>query len=448
MANSERNKIKFLLGQCNVTVAGQKNYLIDDEGLSSFNDFLHLRAGPKDWASIAERCAKKSDSPFALGAIKIRKLEALRLWISDQIQSGKTPVNIPTSEFDNDVITSYLSIIDSNQKESKDVELPAIFDPTEWEDFETATIEYLRTRVGKAQVPLSYVLRDDSEKPIATALALLSSHHQRFWNTPLTGDIFDEDERRVWGYLSGRTNTTDGWDIIKKYSIGEQARTAYKELKSFYDGTSEVNKRVSRARAELENIRYTSEQNFPFIKYVAKLRGLFDTLEKGKQGRSEQEKVLFLIERISTTNQRFASALQQVSTLHRSDFRSACNTLSCAVSDLFPALPAGSKRRSIVSEINTGIVGGEGEITNNNSINGVKFHSGNWDSNFPRDDYYKFPRMVRRLIGLAKDIKKEKGDPFTGFDPNSKRRRKDKRQTSQVQVDDDKHNKEEEKVLV
>jgi hypothetical protein len=434
---TERNKIKFLLGQCNVTVAGHKNYLIDDEGLITFNDFLHLRPGPKDWASIAERCAKKTDSPFALGAIKIRKLEALRLWISDQIQSGKTPANIPSSEFDNDTITSYLAIIDSNQKESKDVELPAIFDPTEWEDFETATIEYLRTRVGKAQVPLSYVLRDDDERPDDTALALLSSHHQRFWNTPLIGDIFDEDQRRVWGYLSGRINTTDGWDIIKKYSKTEQARTAYKELKSFYDGTSEVNKRVSRARAELENVRYTSEQVFPFIKYVAKLRGLFDTLEKGKQGRSEQEKVLFLIEHISTSNQRFASALQSVSTLHRSDFRSACNVLSCAVSDLFPLIQPGSKRRSI-SELSTGNIGGESEITNNNSINGVKFHSGNWDSNFPKNDYYKFPRMVRRLIGLAKDVKKEKGDPFTSFDPNSKRKGKKQRQASQLQVEEDK----------
>jgi hypothetical protein len=300
---TERLKIEYLLGQCNIAVAGQKNYIIDDEGLSTFNDFLHLRAGPKDWASIAERCAKKTDSPFALGAIKIRKLEALRLWISDQIQSGKTPAGIPSSEFNNNTISSYLAIIDSNQKESKDVELPAIFDPTQWEDFETATIEYLRTRVGKAQVPLSYVLRDDGEKPDDTTLALQSSHHQQFWNSPLTGDIFDEDERRVWGYLSGRINTTDGWDIIKKYSKGEQARTAYKELKSFYDGTSEVNKRVSRARAELENVCYTSEQAFPFIKYVAKLRGLFDTLKKGKQGRSEQEMILFLIEHISTSNQ-------------------------------------------------------------------------------------------------------------------------------------------------
>jgi hypothetical protein len=110
--------------------------------------------------------------------------------------------------FDNDTITSYLAIIDSNQKESKDVELLAIFDPTEWEDFETVSIEYLRTRVGKVKVPLSYVLRNDDERPDDTALALLSSHHQRFWNTPLIGDIFDEDQRRVWGYLSGRINTT------------------------------------------------------------------------------------------------------------------------------------------------------------------------------------------------------------------------------------------------
>ena len=443
IAAAEKTKIKFLLGQCNVTVTAQKNYLIDDEGLSSFNDFLHLRAGSKDWTSIAERCTKKTENAFALGAIKVRKLEALRLWISDQIQSGKTSLNIPIPEFNNDIITTYLSIIDSNQKESKDVELPAVFDPTEWEDFEIATIEYLRTRIGKAQVPLSYVLRDDSERPDDTELATLSSQHQRFWNTPLTGDIFGDDERRVWGYLSGRTNTTDGWDIIKKYSKSEQARSAYTELKSFYDGTSEVNKRVTRARAELENIRYTSEQSFPFIKYVAKLRGLFDTLEKGKQGRSEQEKVLFLIERISTSNQRFASALQTTSTMHRNDFRAACNVLSCAVSDLFPTISTGSKRKSIVSEFNTGNTGGEGEITNNNSINGVKFHSANWDSNFPRDDYYKFPRMVRRLIGLAKDIKKESGDPFTGFDP--KRKPKSKRQASQVQIDDDQHDKDDTK---
>jgi hypothetical protein len=354
------------------------------------------------------------------------------------IQSGKTPASIPTSEFSNDTITSYLAIIYSNQKESKDVvELPAIFDPMEWEDFET----------GNNWISSYSCWKSTSAFILCTpwwwwetwwdSVSITITPSQRFWNSPLTGDIFDEDERCVCGNLSGQINTTDGWDIIKKYSKGEQARTAHKELKSFYDSTSEVNKRMSRARAELENVCYTSKQVFPFIKYVAKLRGLFDTLEKGKQGRSEQEKELFLIEHISTSNQQFASALQSVSALHRSDFRAACKVLSCVVSDPFPLIQAGSKRWSI-SELETGNIGGEGEIANNNSINGVKFHHGrNWDSNFPKDDYFNFPRMVRQLIGLAKDVKKEKGDPSTNFDPNSKRRGKKQRKASQVKVEED-----------
>jgi hypothetical protein len=437
MVVAERTKIKAVLRSCNITVDSQMVYIIDDEGLSSFDDFLTIRPGPKDWEKIADRCSKKTNDPFPLGAVKIRKLVALRLWISDQLGSGKTADDIPYLTFNNVAIKAYLAIIDASENENKDVELPPIFDPNDWEAFDTATIEYLRAKVGAAQVPLSYVLRDEANRPTDAELVLASPYDRRFWLTQHTGDTYDIDNRRVWGYLSGRINATEGWKLINKYAKDQGARAAYLDLRTLYDGTSEINKRVSQARAELDSIRYSSEQSFPFIKYVAKLRGLFDALEKGKQGRSEQEKVLFLINHISTSNVRFTAAVQAVSTSHRNDFRQACNVLSVAVSDIFPTVGGASqKRRAIVSEMSTG----HGDALDfGNSVNGVQFDKSNWDAGFQKSEYDKFPRMLRRLIGLAKDIKKERGtDPFDyNNNPRFSKKPRTNRQQSEVRTDGD-----------
>jgi hypothetical protein len=403
MVVAERTKIKAVLRSCNIIVDSQMAYIIDDKGLSSFDDFLTIQPGPKDWKKIADRCSKKSNDPFPLGAVKICKLVALRLWISNQLSSGKTADRIPYLTFNNIAIKAYLAIIDASENKNRDSELPPTFDPNDWEAFDNATIEYLRAKYGAGQVPLSYVLCHEANRPTDAELVLASPYDRRFWMTQHTGDTYDIDSRRVWGYLSGRINATEGWRLINnKYVKDQGAQAAYPDLRTLYDGTSEINKRVSQARAELDNIRYSSEQSFPFIKYVAKLLGLFDALERGKQGRSEQEKVFFLINYISTSNVRFTAAVQAVSTSHCNDFRQACNVLSIAVSDIFPTVGwASQKRRAIVLEMSTG----HGDALDfGNPVDGVQFDKTNWDAGFQKSDYDKFPRMLRRLIGLAKDI--------------------------------------------
>ena len=52
------------------------------------------------------------------------------------------------------------------------------------------------------------------------------------------------------------------------------------EIKSHYDGTSEESRRKQFDISDLNNIFYNNETTFTFEKYVTKLKGIFNMLEK------------------------------------------------------------------------------------------------------------------------------------------------------------------------
>ena len=52
------------------------------------------------------------------------------------------------------------------------------------------------------------------------------------------------------------------------------------ELQAHYDDSSEGSRRKQVARADLKKIFYKNETTFTFEKYVTKLKGIFNVLEK------------------------------------------------------------------------------------------------------------------------------------------------------------------------
>ena len=52
------------------------------------------------------------------------------------------------------------------------------------------------------------------------------------------------------------------------------------EIQYHYDGMSEGAQRKKASRVDLKNIFYKNETDFTFDKYVTKLKGIFNMLEK------------------------------------------------------------------------------------------------------------------------------------------------------------------------
>ena len=74
------------------------------------------------------------------------------------------------------------------------------------------------------------------------------------------------------------------------------------ELQSHYDGTSEGARRKQVSRADLKNIFYKNETTFTFYKYVTKLKGIFNVLEKYGVPLYEEQMVEHLLDQIMSPN--------------------------------------------------------------------------------------------------------------------------------------------------
>ena len=116
------NQIKACLSVCGITVAAQQTYLIDQEGLSSFDSFCIIQA--KDFDMVASRAAKQTP-PFTLGVVKIRSLRALKFWIEDQIRFDAT-ATIRHLQFTTARLREYVLIGDNEEQDETEIAIGPI----------------------------------------------------------------------------------------------------------------------------------------------------------------------------------------------------------------------------------------------------------------------------------------------------------------------------------
>ena len=77
------------------------------------------------------------------------------------------------------------------------------------------------------------------------------------------------------------------------------------ELQSHYAGTSEGEQRTKVSCADLKKIFYKNETTFTFEKYVTKLKGIFNVLEKYGVPLYEEQMVEHILEHIMSPNTEF-----------------------------------------------------------------------------------------------------------------------------------------------
>ena len=111
--------------------------------------------------------------------------------------------------------------------------------------------------------------------------------------------MFTIDSRKVINILKELTLGTDAEICIKVPKFGKKA---IQGLQSHYDGASEGARRKQVTRADLKKIFYNNETTLTFEKYVTKLKGILNVLEKYGVPLSEEHMVEHLLDQIMEPN--------------------------------------------------------------------------------------------------------------------------------------------------
>ena len=116
------------------------------------------------------------------------------------------------------------------------------------------------------------------------------------------------------------------------------------ELQAHYDGMSEGLQRKKVTRADLKKIVYKNETNLTFEKYVTKLMGFFNVLDKYCVPLYEEKMVDHILDQIMSPNIELKTEVNICRSSHSSTFVKESTYLSTVVSRLYPSSNPSSGR--------------------------------------------------------------------------------------------------------
>ena len=149
-------------------MAAQRNFLLTTEGLDSWAAFEAINY--EDFTSIL-RNASRHISSFSLGVLKQKRLSALKFWIEDAVWMNELPTAITFTPL---ILSEFIKLYDAFVK-AKVASVEFVngpqCNPDNWVVFETGIKEGLSVIQSHNGVPLSYLLRDDTCRPILTVLS-------------------------------------------------------------------------------------------------------------------------------------------------------------------------------------------------------------------------------------------------------------------------------------
>ena len=212
-----------------------------------------------------------------------------------------------------------------------DVSTPDKFSYLKWEVWEETVVNWLQTKRGVTNIPLSYIIRK------VTAPPSMDHSEMIVYNASLTTAVFRADNKKVANLLAPLILDTDAFDWGGRKFTQGKGREGWLELVNHYNGTAESERRIAAARHKLSILFYKNEATFNFETFSTKLKATFDTMEKYGEGKSEREKVSILLEKIRTSSQKLEAAITFARSNHVANYLAATNYLATQISFIFPA---------------------------------------------------------------------------------------------------------------
>ena len=197
------------------------------------------------------------------------------------------------------------------EKDHSDVDPPEI-NARNWPATIEAIEEYLRGCLGSSGIPLSYVIRDNTDIPAADPPNGYPSLQDELVarapiNTPGGNRTrqFRNDNIKVWEKISNITRDHECWTYVRPAQQARDGRAAFFGLKQHYLGANSVDNQAARAESKLNSLTYTAEKKrWNFEKYVREHKDQHQILERltahGYAGIDARSKVRLLMAGIKT----------------------------------------------------------------------------------------------------------------------------------------------------
>ena len=118
------------------------------------------------------------------------------------------------------------------------------------------------------------------------------------------------------------------------FQRAKDVHRAWRVLSSFYGGSAENARKIVVARVALEALTWSNESSFKFIDYATQLVDHYETLNRGGQPKTDEEKIIKLLGSMNT-NSGFLLTRMEIN--HNGvTFANAIVDISMSIAQIFP----------------------------------------------------------------------------------------------------------------
>lgn len=141
---------------------------------------------------------------------------------------------------------------------------------TEWIDWWDSWLTYAGTIRGAADIPITYVFREEATVTQDDRDAAYAEDDDRYYRiTALTGTHYLADNKRVWTELKALVQGGPGWDFIKRYENRKDGRAAALALLRQSGTTYSTTTRKNKAYKAIEELSYNGpKKHWTLEQYV------------------------------------------------------------------------------------------------------------------------------------------------------------------------------------
>ena len=338
----EHHGIRYVLHVCGIRDLQAQTRLIEYEGIEEVEQLAIY--DDKEIESMADRNSKRTpaNTRIQFGLARTKTLKAIAHWIRKKTREGVTS---DLRELTPDFIAELIVELNAETtKDKADLKLyyPDAFVSNDYKNWIKKVTNYLDSRMGKAGVPLSYVIRPaDADPEVAP-----DEYTRSLWAASFQTRQYHDDNREVYHLFKDLLTKTEGQTWFEKVKDGD-GRAAHLLLREHYVGEAHDQRRAASAVAKLENLFWKNESSFPFEKYLTRLNEAFMELEDAEQPLYPAQKVQWLIRGIKNDDIQVQTTIGIIRDRYLTNFDEACLTLSRTISSRFATIEPGKHKRSI-----------------------------------------------------------------------------------------------------
>ncbi len=335
MAAEGANAFRAALGRIGFSAEAQN--AVTDEGMGGIANITQLARLHKD--QIKRVCKVLRDNEVPVSVMAEQMFEAMRYWVKQRLRLQQPVASaLFTEEVAEETAQRFAIAQDELAAKATDKEglkMPDKFKHgTNFRVYDEVMDTYLNQFLGVSNVPINYVVRKQDE-PEEDAV-YENEAEEAVAIAPLVGDVFDIDNRRVYGIIKSLIIEGPAWAFITPtVDRAKDGRAAWLLLRDHYGNESFMNRDIEEAYNQIDALHYKKEYaNFSFEDFITQLTKHYNTLERNAEYVSEEKKVRDLLKKITDPTLEAAKQAIRINPMYKQDFSLAANFLSSSVTPL------------------------------------------------------------------------------------------------------------------